>query len=114
MNLGFFYDGNYSNFRIYAPRAELVELLLFETHTKDCPQTYSMIPSEDGTWSFSCSGNLSGKYYQFFVSKHDRQGELFGQEIIDPYARATVGRNGPGIALNRKSFCPRIGLYLQR
>ena len=101
---GFFYDGNYSNFRIYAPRAELVELLLFETHTKDCPQTYSMIPSEDGTWSFSCSGNLIGKYYQFFVSKHDRQGELFGQEIIDPYARATVGRNGPGIALNRKSF----------
>ena len=55
-----------------------------------------MIPSEDGTWSFSCAGNLSGKYYQFFVSKHDRQGELFGQEIIDPYARATVGRNGPG------------------
>lgn len=101
---GFFYDGNHSNFRIFAPRAKMVELLLYPSPTKESPRRFSMIRSEDGSWSFSHSANWSGKYYQFFITKPDRDGELFGKEIIDPYARATVGRDGPGIALNRKSF----------
>ena len=37
-------------------------------------------------------------------------GVLYTKEILDPYALATVGRNGPGIALNRSSK-KRRGLF---
>ena len=56
---------------------------------------------DDGSWSLSFSQKLCGSWYQYEITQSDRDGVLYNKEILDPYALATVGRNGPRIALSR-------------
>ncbi len=109
-DFGFSYDGKCSQFRIFAPRAELVELLIFDNPCQNSSRQFPMLFSEDGAWSLSHSEDLSGCLYNYRITQRDNRGELFSKEILDPYARATCGRNGPGIARNKKNF-PRLRKY---
>lgn len=98
---GFSLNKTSSKFRIFAPRAQRVELLLFDKPEKGDKEILPMHYSNDGSWSFSDSVNLTGKYYNFLITQRDKVGRLYSKEILDPYALATFGRNGPGIALDR-------------
>ena len=99
-SFGFSYDGSRSSFRIFAPRAENVELFVFNNPAKTKVQKFAMEISEDGSWSFESQENLSGKHYQYSITQKDNREAPYTKEIIDPYARAMVGRNGPAVALN--------------
>jgi pullulanase len=103
-DFGFSFNGKYSEFRIFAPRAHAVDLLV-KAHADSLDyDKFEMIRADDGSWSVEGLDDLTGKHYMYNITQFDRHGELFSKEILDPYALASFSRNGPGIALERKTF----------
>ena len=110
--LGYIPGTDSARFRVFAPRAEKVELLLPTSDTKE--KRISMNKENDGCWSCEVDNEAEGKPYLFGIT-HPGTGEKpsFEKKILDPYARACLGRNGPGLALTpldeietRKIFQP--------
>lgn len=117
-------------FRLFAPRASRVELCVAESpDPRAVPHRYSLIrraePVEhmreamhalrgeggrkpepaawQGVWEVTLDRNLEGWFYWYHV---DGPGGPYGHfdpehRILDPYALASVGREGPGIVVDR-------------
>jgi len=87
-----------SSFRVFAPRAVTVDLLLYKEKGME---RYPMTRMHDGCWEITLLDNCEGLPYKYSVHQVTRKGEseLFEKEVVDPYARAMDGRNGPGLAL---------------
>jgi pullulanase len=97
-NFGYSRTAKGSLFRVFAPRVDQVELLLHESEDQSSPSVYSMEKQSDGCWRAEISGNAEGMSYMFRVIAKDCMGRSFCKEVTDPYARAMISRNGPGIA----------------
>lgn len=104
-------------FRIFAPRAKSVELAICAALAEqDKPRRYRLTRRPDadgaaGVWELTLEGNLHGWYYWYQV---DGPRDAFGvfdpkRRILDPYALATVGREGPGIILDRSRLESGLG-----
>ncbi len=95
-------------FRIFAPRASSVELILMdEPDGEEDGAIYDLVLLSDGVWEIVVDDNLTGKYYCYSI---DGAGESrfsnFDPEfrILDPYALATVGHAGPGIVVDTSVY----------
>ena len=106
--LGALVRKNETTFRLFAPRAKHVRLFLCE-QVEEQAQAFGYEldrREEDGTWrgvwEAHLDRNLHGWFYWYSVSgPHDVFGHFRpGQKILDPYAQAAVGREGPGIVLD--------------
>lgn len=102
--------GNETVFRLFAPRAKSVGLCVCaDLASQDSPHRYALkraagdLASVDGgVWEITLKENLHGWFYWYQV---DGPRDAFGlfdpsHRVLDPYARATVGRLGPGIVLD--------------
>ncbi len=107
--LGVYPGKNGTVFRIFAPRAKSVELAVCAALAEqDRPHRYRLARRADadgsaGVWELALEGNLHGWFYWYQV---DGPRDAFGlfdpkRRILDPYALAAVGREGPGIILDR-------------
>jgi pullulanase len=89
-DLGLSYSSSKSAFRIWAPTADEVQLLLY---TEGCggDECYSLMMHSDecGTWVASLPGDWKGKFYVFRALINN----VWMEEVPDPYARI-VGVNG--------------------
>ena len=96
-------------FRVFAPRAKSVELAVCAALAEqDRPHRYRLSRRDDaegaaGVWEITLEGNLHGWFYWYQI---DGPRDAFGpfdpkRRVLDPYALATVGREGPGIILDR-------------
>ncbi len=98
-----------TTFRLFAPRASSVEVGLYREVDGPC-QRHAMTRLEDMTWEVTLPGNLHGRYYHYFVDGRSR-GKMSHFDasfpILDPYAWATVGREGPGIVVDPAKL-PRV------
>lgn len=122
--LGALVSGEETTFRLFAPRAASVELCVCAALDRQRePHRYTLVrrrepvpppegggePASDawrGVWEVTLDHNLHGWYYWYHVQG---PADLFGhfvpeQRILDPYALAAVGREGPGIILDRTRF----------
>jgi len=88
-------------FRLHAPRAIGAELLIYEDVSFKEPVRYPLQFEEEGSWIVRLKSNMDGCYYRFAVTNRDHLGNPFTKLITDPYARAMVGRDGPGIAVEK-------------
>lgn len=89
-DLGFQYSPEQTSFRLWSPAASSVKLHLYEKGNGDnLIASYRMKRSENGTWTYTISGDRKNRYYTFQVQQ---QGS-WKQEKPDPYAKA-VGVNG--------------------
>jgi len=97
-----------TTFRIFAPRAKHVRLFLCEK-LEEMEKAFGyeldrLVEAEgwQGVWEAKLNRNLHGWYYWYSISgPHDVFGHFHpSQKILDPYAAATVGRDGPGIVLD--------------
>ncbi|MEK4330131.1 type I pullulanase [Paenibacillus sp. FSL R7-0312] len=99
-DLGLTYSAEYSMFKVWAPTAFAVSLVLYATggngisagHTgdyKDSGRIINMQRSDGGVWEVRVSGDLKGKYYMYRAVFAD--GSI--NEAADPYATA-VSANG--------------------
>ena len=96
-------NGN-TTFRIFAPRATRIELEVFEDLDEPQAQRFNLELSDDKvSWEVQLEGNLHGWFYRYFVDGPDdgiTSQFDFQKALLDPYARATVGPEGPGIILD--------------
>ncbi len=101
--LGPIYSEDETEFKLWAPLSESVELNLYEKgHTSsyedydgndgvdDPYETIEMSEGEQGVWSTTVEGDLHGTYFTYTVDNGDRGGP---HEVTDPYSYAT-GLNG--------------------
>ena len=98
-----------TTFRLFAPRAKHVRLFVCEKLGEmDAAFGYELDRREEagggwrGVWEVHLDRNLHGWYYWYSISgPHDVFGHFHPtQRILDPYAQAAVGREGPGIVLD--------------
>jgi pullulanase/glycogen debranching enzyme len=82
-------------FRLFAPRATEVKLLVFNRHDDPKGAEYIMKRDKDGVWEYSLPGKLYGKYYGYRVSGPTGQGEMFNPSLLlaDPYSKAVATKN---------------------
>ena len=98
-----------TTFRLFAPRAQRVDLCVQAEWPNGDISRFPLdrAPGEDGAagvWEATLDQNLHRWFYWYHV---DGPNDAFGlfdptHRIIDPYALATVGREGAGIVLDRR------------
>ncbi len=90
-DLGVRYAPAASAFRVWAPTARSVELLLFRTgHLPETPRVVPLARGAKGTWSVTVKGDLRNQYYRYRLVHPGRSTPV---EAVDPYAPA-AGANG--------------------
>ncbi|KXU37357.1 hypothetical protein AXK11_02630 [Cephaloticoccus primus] len=118
-------DGRETCFRLFAPRAAGVRLLLAKTPDAAAPAEVVSLArhaTEAGIWETTVEGNLHGRYYWYQLEVLAERsaavpaaapGAASGGEgaaaterartarVLDPYALACVGHAGPGIVIDR-------------
>ncbi|SRR5579875_316221 len=82
-DLGATYTPQATSFRLWAPTASDVQLLLFDSETGSLRLQVEMQPGTNGTWQSEVSGDLRNWYYLYAVTVHGTT-----REAVDPYARA--------------------------
>jgi len=96
-------------FRLFAPRAKHVRLFLCEKlEEMDAAFGYELDRRDEesggwnGVWEAHLDRNLHGWYYWYSLSgPHDVFGHFHpSHKVLDPYAQAAVGSEGPGIVLD--------------
>ncbi|MBQ1506083.1 MAG: type I pullulanase [Erysipelotrichales bacterium] len=110
--LGALWSEKETVFRVWSPVSERIELRIYDNGTpvhvssslgSDQYTAYEMNRSEKGTFEYTVSGNLDGKYYTYFVVNAKYPD---GKEITDPYARS-AGINGErGMVVNLDATDP--------
>ena len=90
INLGIDYDLQETRFAVWSPRAEKVDLIIY--NQQDTPlgegQVFSMRQNDIGIWKTEISGDQKNKYYHYRI---ELDGEI--NYAVDPYAKA-VSVNG--------------------
>lgn len=94
-------------FRLFAPRAKWVKLGLFAPGETEASIGWVLMErSEDFVWETTVSKELAGAYYWFRLDGPAGLCSLFDPDfkILDPYAKAAVGRAGPGIVVDERQW----------
>ena len=93
-DLGFTYTPTETTFKVWAPTAANMTVLLYDSDTssayggKNKSTGYHMNFAQGGIWTVTIQGNLKGKYYNYQVDN-----SLGSNVTMDPYA-TTAGRCG--------------------
>jgi pullulanase/glycogen debranching enzyme len=98
-----------TTFRLFAPRAREVFLHVTDKLKQvEAAASYAMDRRSDGAWEARLDGNLDGWYYWYTLDGPRNCYGLFDSEqrVLDPYALAAVGRDGPGIVIDRRKLAP--------
>ncbi len=93
--LGCLTESGQTVFRLFAPRASEVKLILFQTFDEEEGEPIQMVRDEDGVWEISIPGKLPGRYYGYRISGPEHETEMFDPSIVvaDPYSKAVVSKN---------------------
>ena len=90
--------------RVFAPRATRVTVELSEEAHFEKPDRLDLdLASDRVSWELTLQGNYHGWYYRLFVDGPDDGCTThfnYEKALLDPWARATVGPEGPGIILD--------------
>ena len=95
-------------FRLFAPRALSVKLFLCEDASLQAATPWSLVRRADengatGVWELALDRNVHGWFYWYVIDGVRSGPGKFDPSVrvLDPYAMATLGRDGPGIVLDR-------------
>jgi len=102
--LGVSVQGQRTSFRLFAPRARAVHLCVCQTlEAQTHPLRYELARHDDVVWELELDQNLHGWFYWYHIEGPQDVFGLFMPEhrVLDPYALATVGREGPGIIVSQ-------------
>lgn len=91
--LGNQYSPSATTFRLWAPLALDVKLLVYQKGEDVKPLArFEMKQGEKGVWSVKASGDLAGKFYQYVVNNGGQY-----KMVLDPYARSMAAFNSDGL-----------------
>ncbi len=90
-----------TKFRVWAPTASDVQLLLYNSEIGPLTQILAMQPSDKGTWYIEVQSNLENWYYLYQITVH---GML--QTAVDPYVHAIAVNATRGMIVNLANTNP--------
>jgi pullulanase len=108
LELGALVKDGHTIFRLFAPRARAVTLFLaHELDAIDKVQLFALVRRADadgvaGVWEVALDQNLHGWYYWYSIDGRREAGFDPSFRVLDPYAFAAIGRDGPGIVIDRQ------------
>ncbi|MGB0744689.1 MAG: alpha-amylase family glycosyl hydrolase, partial [Opitutales bacterium] len=106
---------NATTLRLFAPRASRVTVELDkQIDFKEAQRLELELAEDQVTWETTLNGNYHGWYYRLFVDgPDDGRTTLFdySKPLLDPWAIATAGPEGPGIILDPEKSKPLQSLY---
>jgi pullulanase len=93
--LGCIVRGPKTTFRLFAPRATSVTLVLFERFGDDRGEEIAMSPGPGGTWEHAVGNDLRGRWYGYRIDGPREPGGMFDPSVLvaDPYSRAVTTLN---------------------
>jgi pullulanase len=97
--LGATYGPKKTDFRVFAPTASTVTLLLYEEPEGGTPREVTMSPVARGVWEARVWGNHLGAYYTLKADGADPRFKP-DRELIDPYSRCNTAHNGRGMVIH--------------
>jgi pullulanase len=100
-DLGASYTPNATAFRVWAPTASAVSVLLYNSETGPLTKLVEMHPSEGGTWYVQVQQNVLYWYYLYLVTIHGST-----QTAVDPYARALAVNAGRAMIVDLQETHP--------
>jgi pullulanase/glycogen debranching enzyme len=111
--LGCWMEDDRTYFALFAPRIPKAEVHIFNQQT-NIDNVYSLQVDKKGIWSVHLPGNYAHCYYEFFIYNPEKT------KVVDPYAKALVSPQGPGIIIpltayagNFKTPCMRDLIILE-
>ena len=102
--LGSFVQDGKTFFRLFAPSAEKVMVVLFEQPEQTHGNEFNMIRDENGVWEAALDGELYGSFYGYRI-KHTEVPGIEDIICLDPYAKAVTTLN--------TYFSPRRGIVIR-
>ena len=96
-DLGVTYSPQQSIFKLWAPTAKVVSILLYNDPNTDMFLTIPMTRDSDGIWSATVRGDLDGKYYLY---------EIAHETVSDPYARGSSANSGRALIYDSRKTDP--------
>lgn len=94
-----------SIFRLFAPRASLVELCLYRQPDRSECYTFPLKRVDATTWEVRLEGSLENWYYDYRVhgeARDNRSAFDAKMPVVDPWALAQVSPEGPALVLDRR------------
>ena len=102
LELGARVEAGATRFRLFAPRAQAVKVAVATRADESDAQFFDLEAVHGGVWELRLEDDLSGRFYSYRVLGTSREGTSHFDgsfPVLDPYAKACVGRRGPGIIL---------------
>lgn len=103
--LGVIYSKNSSEFKLWAPLAEQVELVLYgkDYNALESNKTIIKMNKENrGVWRARINKDLSGEYYNYLVRNNGKT-----YESVDPYAKAVSINGEKSMVIDMESTNPK-------
>ena len=103
--LGVIYSKNSSEFKLWAPLAEQVELVLYGKDYNELEANKTIIKmnrENRGVWRVKIDEDLSGEYYNYLVRNNGKT-----YESVDPYAKAVSINGEKSMVIDMESTNPK-------
>jgi pullulanase len=105
VEMGAIYSPEATTFRVFAPAAESVDVLLYSSSTGVSPnEEFPMSSIGAGIWETKVSGDLHERPYRFGV-RGDGDA-ITRHDAVDIHARALTGHDGHGLVLDMRRTDP--------
>lgn len=101
-DLGNTYSPKKTSFRVWAPTASHVSLLLYNSVDGSLSKSVPMKKSVNGTWAVSVKQNLANWYYLYQVTGHGTT-----RKAVDPYVMAIAPNGTRGMIVNLAKTNPK-------
>ena len=103
--LGAFYTRQATTFRLFAPAAKTVSVVLFDEPAGDEGRLIRPLTQQaNNLWDGAVRGDLSGKYYTYLLDANDAKR---AREVLDPYAVNAVASSRRGRVTPMSDPVPR-------
>ena len=100
--LGALYSPEKTVFRVFAPTASSLTLVLYNEPIGSVGKEYKMNYSNHGVWDLTIPGDLINKYYTLKANGPDKRFHP-KLELIDPYSECNTAYNGRGMVIDDKT-----------
>ncbi|MDQ3197595.1 MAG: type I pullulanase [Verrucomicrobiota bacterium] len=92
--LGAIFTRQATTFRLFAPTAKAVRVILYDAAVGDAGRQESALRQQpNGLWELKVSGNLRGKFYTYLLEGPELDS---AREVLDPYATNAVASSTRG------------------
>ncbi len=102
VELGATYTPKATIFRLFAPTATKVTLLIYAAPEGGAGQPYRLERKDHGVWEKEIKADLLNNYYTYRVEGNDPRFHP-EKELIDPYSRCNTAHNGRGMIVQDKT-----------